>query len=169
MVLGQLGALKRPVDLVGHDWGGLLVVRAVSVRPGAVRTWAVGGAPLDREYVWHKAAQAWQTPGVGERVMAAMTPEGMTAALVAAGVPPVGAAATAGQLDATMKQCILTRGGGLSYTHSGMYDIFPIIEAARQLRRECGARQVPNCKVSLVNGMGGMLSAAGTLALSSER
>ncbi len=64
---------------------------------------------------------------------------------------------------------INTNGGGLSYTHSGMYGIFPIIEAARQLRGECGARQVPNCKVSLVNGMGGMLSAAGTLVLSSER
>ena len=64
---------------------------------------------------------------------------------------------------------INTNGGGLSYTHSGMYGIFPIIEAARQLRGECGARQVPGVKLSLVNGMGGMLSAAGTLVLSSER
>ena len=64
---------------------------------------------------------------------------------------------------------INTNGGGLSYTHSGMYGIFPIIEAARQLRGECGPRQVPNCKVSLVNGMGGMLSAAGTLVLSNEK
>jgi acetyl-CoA acetyltransferase len=64
---------------------------------------------------------------------------------------------------------INTNGGGLSYTHSGMYGIFPIIEAARQLRGECGARQVPNCSLSLVNGMGGMLSAAGTLVLSNER
>ena len=64
---------------------------------------------------------------------------------------------------------INTNGGGLSYTHSGMYGIFPIIEATRQLRGECGARQVPNVKLSLVNGMGGMLSAAGTLVLSNER
>ena len=64
---------------------------------------------------------------------------------------------------------INTNGGGLSYTHSGMYGIFPIIEATRQLRGECGARQVPNCRLSLVNGMGGMLSAAGTLVLSNER
>jgi len=63
---------------------------------------------------------------------------------------------------------INTNGGGLSYTHSGMYGIFPIIEATRQLRGEGGARQVPNAKVSLVNGMGGMLSAAGTLVLSNE-
>jgi len=64
---------------------------------------------------------------------------------------------------------INTNGGGLSYTHSGMYGIFPIIEATRQLRGECGARQVPDVRLSLVNGMGGMLSAAGTLILSSER
>jgi acetyl-CoA acetyltransferase len=63
---------------------------------------------------------------------------------------------------------INTNGGGLSYTHSGMYGIFPIIESTRQLRGECGARQVPNAKISLVNGMGGMLSAAGTLVLSNE-
>jgi acetyl-CoA acetyltransferase len=64
---------------------------------------------------------------------------------------------------------INTNGGGLSYTHSGMYGIFPIIESVRQLRGECGPRQVPDVKLSLVNGMGGMLSAAGTLVLSSER
>jgi acetyl-CoA acetyltransferase len=64
---------------------------------------------------------------------------------------------------------INTNGGGLSYTHSGMYGIFPMIEATRQLRGECGARQVPGVRTSLVNGMGGMLSAAGTLVLSNER
>ena len=64
---------------------------------------------------------------------------------------------------------INTNGGGLSYTHTGMYGIFPIIESTRQLRGECGARQVPNCRLSLVNGMGGMLSAAGTLVLATER
>ncbi|MBM3342341.1 MAG: thiolase [Betaproteobacteria bacterium] len=64
---------------------------------------------------------------------------------------------------------INTNGGGLSYTHTGMYGMFPLIEATRQLRGECGARQVPNVKLSLVNGMGGMLSAAGTCVLSNEK
>ena len=63
---------------------------------------------------------------------------------------------------------INTNGGGLSYTHSGMYGIFPIIEAVRQQRGECGDRQVPGASLSLVNGMGGMLSAAGTIVLSHE-
>src|SRR5947209_4899536 len=64
---------------------------------------------------------------------------------------------------------INTNGGGLSYTHTGIYGIFPIIEATRQLRGECGPPQVPGVRTSLVNGMGGMLSAAGTLVLSNER
>jgi pimeloyl-ACP methyl ester carboxylesterase len=106
-LLAELAALPEPIDLVGHDWGGLLVVRAVSVRPGAVRSWAAGAAPLDREYVWHQAAQAWQTPGKGEKVMAGMTAETLQAALVAAGVPAADAAKAGGKLDAIMKQSIL--------------------------------------------------------------
>jgi pimeloyl-ACP methyl ester carboxylesterase len=62
-LLAELAALEGPIDLVGHDWGGLLVVRAVSVRPGAVRSWAAGAAPLDREYVWHRRRRPGRPPG----------------------------------------------------------------------------------------------------------
>ncbi len=58
-----------------------------------------------------------------------------------------------------------TNGGGLSYTHPGMYGMFLLIEAARQLRGECGERQVANAKTALVNGTGGSLSSTGTLIL----
>ena len=58
-----------------HVWGALLVLRALSLEPRLARHWAVGGAPLDPEYVWHKTAQVWQTPGAGEQLMQAMTPE----------------------------------------------------------------------------------------------
>jgi pimeloyl-ACP methyl ester carboxylesterase len=106
-LLGQLAVIQGPMDLVGHDWGGRLVVRAVSLRPDAVRSWAAGGAPLDREYVWHQAAKAWQTPGMGEKVMAGLTAEALAAALVAAGVPAADAVESAAHVDPTMKQCIL--------------------------------------------------------------
>jgi acetyl-CoA acetyltransferase len=59
-----------------------------------------------------------------------------------------------------------TNGGGLSYTHPGAYGIFTIIEIVRQLRGECGARQVPNAKLGLAHGTGGTLSSTGTVILS---
>jgi acetyl-CoA acetyltransferase len=58
-----------------------------------------------------------------------------------------------------------TNGGGLSYTHPGMYGIFLLIEAARQLRGESGERQVPDAKLALVNGTGGVLSSTSTVIL----
>jgi pimeloyl-ACP methyl ester carboxylesterase len=106
-LLATLAGLPAPIDLVGHDWGALLVVRAVSLRPDLARTWAAGGAPLDPEYVWHQAAQTWQTPEVGERAMEKMTPDALRRALVAAGVPETDAAETSPHVDAMMKRCIL--------------------------------------------------------------
>jgi acetyl-CoA acetyltransferase len=50
-----------------------------------------------------------------------------------------------------------TDGGGLSSNHPGMRGIFLVIEATRQLRGECGPRQVPNCRIALCHGTGGML------------
>ena len=64
------------MDLVGHDWGAVLVLRAACLAPERVRSWVAGGAPLDAEYAWHRAAQLWQTPEVGEKVMAQTTPTG---------------------------------------------------------------------------------------------
>lgn len=58
-----------------------------------------------------------------------------------------------------------TSGGGLSYCHPGMFGIFLLIEAVRQLRGECGERQVKDAKISLVNGTGGTLSSTSTLVL----
>ncbi|MQA95218.1 MAG: thiolase [Streptosporangiales bacterium] len=58
-----------------------------------------------------------------------------------------------------------TNGGGLSYCHPGMYGIFLLIEAARQLRGECGDRQVDGAELALVNGTGGVLSSTSTVIL----
>jgi acetyl-CoA acetyltransferase len=58
-----------------------------------------------------------------------------------------------------------TSGGGLSYCHPGRFGIFLLIEAVRQLRSECGDRQVPECEVALAHGTGGNFSSSSTVIL----
>lgn len=54
------------------------------------------------------------------------------------------------------KIALNTSGGGLSYLHPGMFGMFLIIEAVRQLRGECEQRQVKNARTALVQGNGGV-------------
>ena len=61
-----------------------------------------------------------------------------------------------------------TNGGGLSYTHPGMYGMFTMMEAIRQLRGERGQGQVPNAQIGLCHGVGGMFSASGTVIFTNQ-
>lgn len=61
-----------------------------------------------------------------------------------------------------------TDGGGLSACHPGMRGIFLLVEATRQLRGECGARQVPDAKIACLNGTGGWFSSASTIILGTD-
>ena len=61
-----------------------------------------------------------------------------------------------------------TNGGGLSYCHPGMYGLFLLIEAVRQLRGECGARQVKNAQTAIAHGNGGVLSSQSTVILGTQ-
>jgi acetyl-CoA acetyltransferase len=61
-----------------------------------------------------------------------------------------------------------TNGGGLSYTHPGMYGMFLIAEAVRQLRGEAGDRQLDGPEIAVAHGSGGVLSTMGTLVFGTE-
>jgi pimeloyl-ACP methyl ester carboxylesterase len=70
---GELDTLGEPVDLVGHDVGGGIVIRIAMTRPDLLRTWASDSLGVyDPDYTWHDLAQGWQTPGVGEKSVADM-------------------------------------------------------------------------------------------------
>ena len=61
-----------------------------------------------------------------------------------------------------------TNGGGLSFMHSGMYGMYALQESVKQMRGTAAA-QVPNAKISVSHGVGGMFAAAGTIIMSNER
>ncbi len=61
-----------------------------------------------------------------------------------------------------------TNGGGLSFTHPGMYGMFLLTEAVRQLRGEGEARQVEGAEVAVAHGSGMFLSVMSTAVLGTE-
>lgn len=61
-----------------------------------------------------------------------------------------------------------TNGGGLCYTHPGMYGMFILVEAVRQLRGEVIDRQVQGAEVAVASGCGGVLSCTSTIVLGTE-
>ena len=106
-IIMQLEAIGEPVDLVGHDWGCVLVARVVSLRPDLIRSWAAGDGPVSGDYEWHPLAKIWQMPGEGEKFMSELTPAGLANTMMHAGVPNHLAGEAAARVDDTMKQCIL--------------------------------------------------------------
>lgn len=61
-----------------------------------------------------------------------------------------------------------TNGGGLSYTHTGMYGMFALQESIRQLRGTAPA-QVDGAQISVTHGVGGMFSASGTIVFANTQ
>jgi acetyl-CoA acetyltransferase len=56
-------------------------------------------------------------------------------------------------------------GGGLSACHPGQRGLFLLVEAVKQLRGECGERQVPDAKLACVSATGGWMCTNGTMIL----
>ncbi|HXY93116.1 MAG TPA: thiolase [Acidimicrobiia bacterium] len=85
-----------------------------------------------------------------------LVPRGESGAFVADGHTAIG-----GRLP------VNTNGGGLNYTHSGMYGMYALQESIRQLRGEAAA-QIGGVATSLTHAIGGMFQAAATAILSAE-
>jgi pimeloyl-ACP methyl ester carboxylesterase len=108
-LIGELELLDGPVDLVGHDWGAGHVFAVAAARPDLLRSWAADCAGLlHPDYVWHSAAQVWQTPGEGEQLVAAMVALEADQIEASFGVPAALAGDIADHLDADMGRAILS-------------------------------------------------------------
>jgi acetyl-CoA acetyltransferase len=79
-----------------------------------------------------------------------------------------GAFVSEGRISLGGELAVNTNGGGLSYNHPGMYGLLLLVEATRQIRGECGERQVADANVALVHGNGGVLSSQVSAILGSE-
>lgn len=60
-----------------------------------------------------------------------------------------------------------TNGGGLSYTHTGMYGMFALQESVRQVRGQAPA-QVEGAEVSVCLGVGGMFAAGACIVFANQ-
>jgi pimeloyl-ACP methyl ester carboxylesterase len=104
----ELEKIGGVIDLVGHDWGAGHVFGVAAHRPDLLRSWSADCCGLmDPDYVWHPAAQVWQTPGDGEASIAqvmSMTAEQYTSVF---GVPARLAPLLAAGTNDVMGRCIL--------------------------------------------------------------
>lgn len=115
-LIAELERIGRPVDLVGHDWGGGHTVNVAMTRPDLLRSWCSDTVGvLDPDYAWHPAARVWQWEGPGEvvirKVMTARPGRITHAALMRLfrllGVDPTVARKVAPGYDREMGACIL--------------------------------------------------------------
>lgn len=110
-LIAELERLEEPVDLVGHDLGGGLVVLAAMARPDLIRSWASDAIGLfDSEYVWHQYAKIWQRPVIGEAsllVYRLQSPPRRASGQIAMGMNPAIATEVAAAFNADMAKSIL--------------------------------------------------------------
>lgn len=110
-LVGELRSIGGPIDLVGHDWGAGHTYGIVAHHRDLVSSWAADcGGLLHPDYVWHDAAQGWQTAGVGEEMVAAMAGLGLAdkvAMFGSFGMSAELAAQVAPWVNEDMGRCIL--------------------------------------------------------------
>jgi pimeloyl-ACP methyl ester carboxylesterase len=97
------------VDLVAHDWGGLLALRVLSDRPSNIRSWALDSPDLSADFAWHSGALAWQRPG-GKQLadwLSGSSLDGRVEALRNLGVDAAAAPGMATAIDVPMTTAML--------------------------------------------------------------
>ena len=110
-LINELKNIGGEIDLVAHDWGAGHAYAALAARPTLVRSWAADCAGLVHpDYVWHDAAQGWQTPEVGEQMVAgmvAMDTDTFVQTFSALGMTEEIARAVKAHVNDDMARCIL--------------------------------------------------------------
>lgn len=111
-LVAELEAIDGPIDLVGHDWGAGHVAGIAAARPDLIRSFAMDcGGLAHADHEWHDMAIAWQTPEVGEQVVAGMfgaSPAERLALFESLGMTGEVAEAHADAADETMGACVLS-------------------------------------------------------------
>lgn len=109
-LLDEIAAVGGPVDLVGHDWGGILAARVATLSPAGLRSWATDApGALSPRFEWHDTAKVWITPGAGEEFFDMMLGdrEGSAELLGAFGLSIEPAREMVGRIDSEMVTSIL--------------------------------------------------------------
>lgn len=180
----------RPMCCVSTDAGGAIVVTSAErardlPRPPLFLLGAgeATGAPMASQMRDLTSSDAFVRSGAAAFASAGVTPAELDHAmlydatahlpllaledlgLVARGEAPAFVAAGHTAIGGSLP--VNTTGGGLSYTHSGMYGMYALLESVRQLRGEAAA-QVGGVRTSLTHAIGGMFQAAATVILANE-
>ncbi len=106
----ELTSIGGSIDLVGHDWGGILTARIAATKRVPLRSWVSdSAAAITPDFVWGDLQRGWQTPGDGEAFWAVLLADRPQAAglLAAVGVPDGDSLAMAEALNQTMVDAIL--------------------------------------------------------------
>ncbi|GAB2627011.1 alpha/beta hydrolase [Paractinoplanes abujensis] len=111
-LIDELTTFDAPVDLVGHDFGGIHAAWVMMDRPDLIHSWAndVLGV-LEPDYEWHETARIWQTPEVGEafnKDVFTGTDAYRAGLLRKAGIPSPTAEQVAPALNADMERAVLS-------------------------------------------------------------
>ena len=111
-LISALEQFDEAPHVLGHDWGAGHVYGAVAHRPDLFRSWAADcGGLVHPDYEWHDAARGWQTPVVGEEMVAglvALSPSDRAAAFAGLGMTAAIAASVSAGVDEEMGRCILS-------------------------------------------------------------